>query len=177
MSDVTTPEEVTPEAPVRVLPENEVLRGLVARFPEVVWSLSHGQDVVTVGPADLVGFATAAKTAGFESFIDVTAVDWFRTRRVRFELVVNLLSMSHRLRLRILVPFAGDPPTVPSLCGVWPGANFAEREVFDMFGIEFEGHPDLSRILMPDDWEGHPLRKDFGVGSVPVQFKGSHKVE
>jgi NADH-quinone oxidoreductase subunit C len=60
---------------------------------------------------------------------------------------------------------------------VWPGANFPEREVYDMFGIRFDGHPDLSRILMPDDWEGFPLRKDFGTGSVPVHFKDSHKVQ
>jgi NADH-quinone oxidoreductase subunit C len=66
-------------------------------------------------------------------------------------------------------------PTVDSLVPVWPGANFPEREAYDMFGIVFEGHPDLTRILMPDEWEGHPLRKDFGVGLVPVQFKESHK--
>jgi NADH:ubiquinone oxidoreductase subunit C len=67
-------------------------------------------------------------------------------------------------------------PTVASLVPVWPGVNFPEREVYDMFGITFEGHPDLTRILMPDEWVGHPLRKDFGVGTVPVQFKESHKV-
>jgi NADH:ubiquinone oxidoreductase subunit C len=69
-----------------------------------------------------------------------------------------------------------DEPAVASLTRLWPGAGFAEREVYDMFGISFEDHPDLTRILMPDDWEGHPLRKDAGVGTVPVQFKASHQV-
>jgi NADH-quinone oxidoreductase subunit C len=90
--------------------------------------------------------------------------------------VVNLLSLQHRLRLRILVALSNDDPACPSLVSIYPGANFFEREAFDMFGIRFEGHPDLTRILMPDDWEGYPLRKDYGVGSVPVQFKESHQV-
>jgi NADH-quinone oxidoreductase subunit C len=106
----------------------------------------------------------------------VTAVDWMRKRPLRFEVVANLLSHQHRLRLRMITSLPREEPSVPSLTPIWPGAGFAEREVFDMFGIDFDGHPDLTRILMPDDWEGHPLRKDFGVGSVPVQFKDSHKV-
>ena len=106
--------------------------------------------------------------------VDVTAVDYLR-RAPRFEVVANLLSMRHGLRLRIRVGVPGDDPTCPSLVGVYPGANFYEREVFDLMGIRFDGHPDLTRILMPDDWEGHPLRKDSSVGSVPVLFKSAEE--
>jgi NADH-quinone oxidoreductase subunit C len=123
-----------------------------------------------------VGFASAAKEAGFEVCVDVTAVDWLRQKPERYEVVANLLSMSLRSRLRMIAAVGRDDPAIGSLTPLWPGAGYAEREVYDMFGIVFDGHPDLTRILMPDDWEGHPLRKDFGVGSVPVQFKASHQV-
>jgi len=85
---------------------------------------------------------------------------------VRFESVYMLFSIpkSHRVRIRAAIP--EDDPTISSVCGVWPGANFMEREAYDMFGVVFQGHPDLRRILMPDDWEGHPLRKDFPLGGV-----------
>jgi NADH-quinone oxidoreductase subunit C len=164
------------EAPQRALPENEVLKGLFESFEDVTWEQSLGQDVARVPNEGWLGFAAAAKEAGFEVCVDVTAVDWMRQRPERFEIVANLLSMQHRLRLRMTTTAPRIEPTVASLVPVWPGANFAEREAYDMFGIVFEGHPDLTRILMPDEWEGHPLRKDFGVGAVPVQFKESHKV-
>ena len=109
--------------------------------------------------------------------VEEVTVDWMRQRPERFEIVANLLSMRHRIRLRVSTTIGREDPTVESLTPLWPGAGFAEREVYDMFGIIFDGHPDLTRILMPDDWDGHPLRKDFGVGSVPVQFKESHKVD
>jgi NADH-quinone oxidoreductase subunit C len=153
-----------------------VSEDLQERFPEAEWIVSHGQEVVRLSRQELLDFCHAAFDAGFEVLADVTAVDWYRTRTPRFDLVVNLLSMQHRRRLRILVGVAEDDPVVPSLVPVWPGANFGEREVYDMFGITFEGHPDLTRILMPDDWEGFPLRKDFEVGSIPIQFKASHQV-
>lgn len=162
--------------PVVLLPENEVLSGLIGRFDDVTWGLSLGQDVVRVPNARWSDFASAAKGSGFEVCVDVTAVDWLRQRPERFEVVANLLSMQHRLRLRMITTAPRDDPTVASLVPIWPGVNFAEREAYDMFGIIFEGHPDLTRILMPDEWEGHPLRKDFGVGSVPVQFKENHQV-
>jgi NADH:ubiquinone oxidoreductase subunit C len=88
----------------------------------------------------------------------------------RFEVVCQFLHHERRERTIVHVSAEGDPPTVPSIVELWPGANFMEREAFDMFGIRFEGHPHLTRILMPDEWEGHPLRKDYGVGKVPVEF-------
>ncbi len=154
-----------------------VLETLSAGFEDVVWEDSHGQDVARVPIERWVEFATLAKESGFEMCSDVTAVDWMRHRPERYEVVANLISMSHHTRLRMIASVGRDDPSIGSLTPLWPGVGFAEREVYDMFGIVFDGHPDLTRILMPDDWEGHPLRKDFGVGSVPVQFKASHEVK
>jgi NADH-quinone oxidoreductase subunit C len=118
----------------------------------------------------------------FNMCIDVTAVDYadYEAPRnlpdavepERFEIVVGLLSMLDRTRLRLRVQVPEDDPVVPSLFDVHPGTEALEREVFDMFGIRFDGHPDLTRILMPEDWIGHPLRKDYAIGRIPVQFKG-----
>lgn len=155
---------------------NPILAGLADAHPNVTFETSHGQPVARVLREEWLEFAAACADAGFEVCVDVTAVDWMRQRPERFEVVVNLLSMQHRLRLRMITTAPRLDPRVDSLVPVWPGANFAEREVYDMFGIVFDNHPDLTRILMPDDWEGHPLRKDFGVGGVPVQFKMSHQV-
>jgi len=112
--------------------------------------------------------------------MDLTAVDYlaFPDRTLpadvvaeRFEVVVNFLDISAGRRIRVRVQVPGDDPTLPTLFDIHPGTEAMEREAFDMFGITFTDHPDLSRILMPEDWEGHPLRKDYEVGSIPVQFK------
>jgi NADH-quinone oxidoreductase subunit C len=89
----------------------------------------------------------------------------------RFEIVVNLLSLSRHKRVRIRVQVPESDPVVPTLFHLYPGTENMEREAYDLLGVRFEGHPDHTRILMPDDWEGHPLRKDYSVGRVPVQFK------
>ena len=179
MSDDTQPTESEEEAPEIESALPAPLAELVAGFPEAeVGDSATGQNVFRVEPAGLVAFVQAARDAGFEMFIDVTAVDYRRQRPgPRFEVVVNLLSLQHNQRLRILVGIDGDVPAVPSITGVYPGANFYEREVYDLFGIDFTGHPDLTRIMMPDDWEGHPLRKDTPVGAVPIQFKGTNKAQ
>ncbi len=117
------------------------------------------------------------KKEGYEMMVDLTAVDWYRKKEPRFQVVVNLLSVSKNLRVILNVNVPDEGLKIPSICEIYPGANFFEREVFDMFGIEFENHPELTRILMPDDWTGNPLRKDYGSGRIPVQFKNAPKVD
>ena len=98
----------------------------------------------------------------FNFFADVTCADWYPSDP-RFHVVYHLLSHEKKLRVRLKVKVAGDDAAVPSLTPIWPAADYFEREVFDLFGVKFEGHPYLKRIQMPDDWEGHPLRKDYPV--------------
>ncbi|MFZ0958833.1 MAG: NADH-quinone oxidoreductase subunit C [Candidatus Sulfotelmatobacter sp.] len=98
----------------------------------------------------------------FNFLSDVTCVDWYPSEP-RFEVVYHLLSISKKERVRLKVRMDSGSPVIESLTSVWPGANYFEREVFDLFGIRFSGHPYLRRILMPEDWEGYPLRKDYPV--------------
>jgi NADH-quinone oxidoreductase subunit C len=98
----------------------------------------------------------------FVAFSDVTAADFFPLRHPRFDLVYHLVAPERRRRVRLKVQ-VGEGEAVPSVTGIWPGAGWPEREVYDLFGIVFEGHSDLRRLLMPDDWNGHPLRKDYPV--------------
>lgn len=169
-------EAAVAEAPSRILPEDEALAELVQSSENAVYSLSHGDHLIMLPADELLPFATTARAGGFDLLADVTAVDYLGVKEPRFEVVVNLLNLDASQRIRIRCAVDGENPSISSLVAVYPGASFFEREVYDLMGIEFEGHPDLTRILMPDDWEGHPLRKDFGLGDVPVQFKASNKV-
>jgi len=101
-------------------------------------------------------------TLQYDSLSDVTCVDWTPSDP-RFEVIYHLFSTVTKKRVRLKVRLAGDDPAVDSLTSMWPGADFFEREVFDLFGVRFNGHPNLKRIMMPDNWEGHPLRKDYPV--------------
>ena len=162
----------------RFLPDG-VLEALSAAAPGVTFEEAkrHSeptQDVALVARSEYRDLVVAAKDGGFNFFADLCGVDYL-SRKPRFEVVVVLLSHDLRRRIRIRVGVPMVDPTLDTISDLYAGANFYEREVFDMFGIGFKGHPDLTRILMPDDWEGHPLRKDYAVGSVPVQFKESHK--
>ena len=98
----------------------------------------------------------------FDALSDITCVDWTPSEP-RFEVIYHLFSTVTKKRVRLKVRLSGDDAAVDSLTPIWPGANFFEREVFDLFGVRFNQHPNLKRILMPDNWEGHPLRKDYPV--------------
>jgi NADH-quinone oxidoreductase subunit C len=108
----------------------------------------------------------------FELCSSVSGVDYLGTPD-RLHSVYHLTSMTYRRRLRLEVSTSVEDPHVPSVTSVYPTADWHEREAYDMFGIVYDGHPALTRILMPDDWEGHPQRKDYPLGGVPVQYKGA----
>jgi NADH-quinone oxidoreductase subunit C len=147
--------------------------------------VSSGLDMAVLHPERDQWLPTmgALFSDGFDMCIDLTAVDYLTydgQRRLpagiepeRFEVVASFLCFERRERIRTKVQVPADDAVVASATSVYPGADFLEREVFDLFGIEFADHPDLSRILMPESWIGHPLRKDYATGAIPVQFKGA----
>jgi NADH/F420H2 dehydrogenase subunit C len=163
-------------------PADEVAAAVVAKFADSVFNDSHGQPVVYVAREqwhDVAAFLRDEQ--GFTMCLDVTAVDHLLDGvrysppgvvAERYEVVANYLSHARNRRLRVICEVPSSDPRVASITDVYPGMNFGERECYDLFGITFEGHPDLTRILMPNDWAGHPLRKDYPTARVPVTFKG-----
>jgi NADH-quinone oxidoreductase subunit C len=162
----------------------------VAPEPAAAVELLHGCPLVdslgaTVVHTDLERYLplmTALKADGFDMMVGVTGVDYLThpgrglpegIAPERFEVVVELVSIPQNRRIRVRLQVPGVEPAAPTLFDLWPGAEAHERETYDLFGVRFDGHPDLTRILMPEDWEGHPLRKDYATGHVPVQFKES----
>ena len=109
----------------------------------------------------------------FELCSSVSGVDYLGSDHRRLHMVYQLTSMTYRRRVRLETAVTAEEPQLPSVTGVYPTADWQEREAYDMFGVVFEGHPGLTRILMPDDWEGHPQRKDYPLGGVPVEYKGA----
>lgn len=180
MADETMPPETTEDeleaAVVPEVPDVASIAELLEPFPEAAFSVHRyaSSDVVyhmvSVPVADWVAITQAAFDAGYDTFVDLTAIDHF-AEAPRFEVAVNIISMTEVERLIITTRVPYDDPSVPTLTGVFVGANFYEREAYDLLGVVFVGHPDLTRILMPDDWVGHPLRKDYDLGAIPVEFK------
>src|SRR5688572_11383087 len=142
------------------------------RFPELAVVAGPDSGELTVPGDRLIEVMTFLRDElDFAMLTDVTAVDWL-PREPRYDVVYHLLSISNTARLRVKVELPGvDEPRVPSVVEVWIGADWLEREVYDFFGVVFTGHPNLKRILMPDEWIGHPLRKDYPVGGVPVEYR------
>ena len=146
------------------LPEHPAVKAILAWNPGALVDakFDRGELTLTIFAEEIRAAAAAVQAAGYNFFEDVTAVDWFPSSP-RFQLSYHILSHSYKERIRLRVLVDGDAPAVDSITPVWPSANFYEREVFDLFGIRFKGHPNLRRIMMPDDWQGHPLRKDYPV--------------
>ena len=174
MSEDTTEEQSEPGEATETAPPTR--HGAV-----VTWS--RDQEVLHPSRETYVAVMKALLDEGFTLCSDLTAVDYLLVPErqpapavapERFEVVVNLTSLTSRDRIRVRVQVPESDARLASLFDLWPGTEAMEREVFDMFGIAFEGHPDLTRILMPEDWDGHPLRKDYAMGRIPVQFSGDH---
>ena len=171
--DTTTASDETPVDE----PEPERRHGVLA-------TESCGQTVLHPGRDELPDLVRRLRDdEGYNVCLDVIGVDYltYESDRAlptgvegeRFEVVVLLLGHEHRGRLRLRVQVPADDPVCSSLFEVHPGTEAMEREVFDLVGIHFDGHPDLTRILLPEDWEGHPLRKDYPIGRIPVDFKAA----
>jgi NADH-quinone oxidoreductase subunit C len=146
------------------LPEHPALKALLAWKPEALVDakFDRGELTLTIAAEEIRATAATMQAAEYNFFEDMTAVDWFPSSP-RFQLSYHILSHSYKEYIRLCVLVDGESPAIDSITPVWPGANFYEREVFDLFGVRFEGHPNLRRILMPDDWQGYPMRKDYPV--------------
>ena len=146
------------------------VNSLIERFA-AHQSENHSEVTLLVAADKIVDACRALRDEfGFDMLIDETAVDYWPVQESRFHVVYQVYSMKTSALLCLRVPLDGNAPHLPTVEPVYRGANWHEREVYDMFGITFDGHSDLRRILMPQDWEGHPLRKDYPVGYEEVQF-------
>lgn len=173
---------VSPNAASEAKPIDEIAHAVLTKFSGSIFHDSHGQPVVYVERDvwhDVALFLRDEEK--FTQCMDVTVVDHLADEErlvvtgvtpERFEIVANYLSQPRNRRIRTICEVPADDPKLASITDLYPGVNFAEREAYDLYGISFEGHPDLTRILMPDDWVGHPLRKDDAPARVPVTFKG-----
>ena len=147
------------EAVTAALADHAAIKGLDALIVDAKWD--RQELTLTVAPDTIIAAAKAAQAAGYNFLEDVTAVDWYPTEP-RFQISYSILSFGLKQRIRLVARIA-EGQSIDSITSVWPSANFYEREVFDLFGVHFGGHPRLTRIMMPDNWEGHPLRKDYPV--------------
>ena len=141
--------------------------------------VSAGDQWVTVGASDVHDALAAANEGGYRLLVFLSCVDHLvdssRTFPARYEVVYQLRNMETLEQLRVRAFVDGDPPRIDSVTDIFPPANWDERETYDLFGVVFNGHPELTRILMPDDWVGHPLRRDYPVGGEVVEFSEEHE--
>lgn len=151
-------------AVLEAFPGHPAIKAILAWNPEALTDakFDFNELTLTIAPEEIRAACFTVQAAGYNFFEDMTAVDWFPASP-RFQLSYHFVSFSFKERIRLRVLLDEANPAVESITPVWPGANYYEREVFDLFGIRFEEHPNLRRIMMPDDWQGYPLRKDYPV--------------
>jgi NADH-quinone oxidoreductase subunit C len=159
---------------------DELVDALYAAYPDADAAVlkvvvDRGELTLHIAREHLAGVAAALRndpSLRFELCSSVSGVDYLGSHN-RLHSVAHLTSMTYRRRVRLETAVSVEDPHLPSLTGLYPGADWQERETFDMFGIVYDGHPSLTRIEMPDDWDGHPQRKDYPLGGIPVQYKGA----
>jgi NADH-quinone oxidoreductase subunit C len=152
------------QAVLESLPDHPAIKAILAWNPEALTDakFDFNELTLTIAPEEIRAAAVTMRAAGYNFFEDMTAVDWFPASP-RFQLSYHLVSFAYKDRIRLRVLLEDADPAVNSITQVWAGADYFEREVFDLFGIRFEEHPNLRRIMMPDEWQGYPLRKDYPV--------------
>jgi NADH-quinone oxidoreductase subunit C len=149
---------------LEALPDQPAIKAILAWNPAALTDakFDFNELTLTIAPEEIRATCFTVQAAGYNFFEDMTAIDWFPASP-RFQLSYHIVSFSYKERIRLRVVLEEANPAVESITPVWAGANYFEREVFDLFGIRFEEHPNLRRIMMPDDWQGYPLRKDYPV--------------
>lgn len=155
----------------------EIAEKINEKFPEEVLEIKEfrGQVAVTLKKTrifEICRFLHDEPELSFDYLADLCGVDYLGKKEKRFEVVYHLYSIKHRRGIRLKAEVAEDDPAIDSVVPIWAGVNWHERECFDMFGIVFKGHPDHRRILMPEDWEGHPLRKDYPLQGPEKEWPG-----
>jgi NADH-quinone oxidoreductase subunit C len=152
---------------------DELAGKLRTHFPDV--QVVRDEVTVVVPPEEVLAsleYLRSDADLAFGFLSDLSASDWPQSVP-RFWVAYHLYSIRHRHRLRLKAGLPDEAPRIPTVTGLYPTADWLEREVFDFFGVVFDGHPDLRRIIMPDDWNGHPLRKDYALGGVPTRYHGA----
>jgi len=143
---------------------NRAIIPLLSSLPDSITNaeFDRGELTLTIARDQIRAACSTVQTAGYNFLETVTCVDWYPSEP-RFQLTYHILSHGLKERVRLCAMVDSIDPSIDSITPVWPSANYYEREVWDLFGVRFHGHPNLRRILMPDEWEGHPLRKDYPV--------------
>ncbi|HEX3471080.1 MAG TPA: NADH-quinone oxidoreductase subunit C [Silvibacterium sp.] len=152
------------DAVLRAHEKNRAIASLLSSFPESILDAKFDRNelTLTIARDQIREVCRTVQDAGYNFLEDVTCVDWYPSEP-RFQVTYHILSHSLKERVRLVSLVGSIDPSIDSITPVWPSANFYEREVWDLFGVRFHGHPNLRRIMMPDEWEGYPLRKDYPV--------------